>query len=67
VDRALGGQRRTLIGGETLGTRVGQQPVETAGKVGQMESNRGSSPGPSPELRRRQVLNDRYYILAHLQ
>lgn len=67
MDRPLGRERRELIGGEALGTGVRQQPIETTGKVGQMESNRGGASRPGPEMCGRQVLNDWYYILSDLQ
>ena len=66
MDRTFGGERRELIGGETPAPRVRQQPVETTGEVGQVKSYRGSAPRPSPELFRRQALNDRYDIFSDL-
>src|SRR4051794_18424166 len=64
---ALGGQSGELFGAETLASRVGQQPLQAPGQVGQMEPDRRGAAGPSPELRRGEALHDREHVFADLK
>jgi hypothetical protein len=67
MDGALGGQSGELILAETLTPRVGQQPIEAAGKMSQMETNRRGPAGLSPELIGSEVGHDRQDIFAQLK
>ena len=67
VGRALGSEGVELRWRQRGASRVGQEPVQAAGKMEEMEANRRRTTLSSPELLRCQIGDNRKDVLAHLQ
>src|SRR5690242_6630593 len=67
VNGALSREPGQLLGCEGLAPRIGQEPLQAPRQMGQVKTDRRGTSGPSPQLRRREMLHDGDDVFADLQ